>query len=140
VGVVRAVGCGLGIGCVTGIVFGLTACSNAVLGVPKGPHPAAGGVRPLPVDSRPPAPQVQVIPDRPNSTCRWLDGEWTWQRNAWAWVEGGWVQSSDACYYAESSLTWQGGAGSAGVLYFVPAQWYRQPSLELCAPPVRCGN
>lgn len=114
------------------------ACSNAVPLVPLGKHPVSGGVSPLPVDSRPPAPQVQVVSDRPHASCAWLDGEWVWQRNAWVWREGGWVQALPGCYYAPSTLTWQGGPGSSGVLYFIPGQWYHRETLERCSPAVAC--
>lgn len=118
----------------------LFACSNAVPQVAKGPHPQSGGVWPLPVDSRAPLPQVQVVPPRPNDSCYWLDGEWTWQRNTWTWREGSWVRFDSQCYYAQSTLTWQGGPGSEGVLYFTPAQWYHRSTQERCAPAVVCAR
>lgn len=114
------------------------ACSNVVPLVPQGKHPESGGVWPLPVDSRPPAPQVQVVSERPHSSCMWLDGEWVWQRNAWTWRDGGWVLAIPGCYYARSALTWQGGPGTSGVLYYTPGQWYRRATLERCSPPVAC--
>lgn len=116
------------------------ACTNAVPRVPKGLHPPSGGAFPLPVDSRPPLPQIQAITEQPSSSCSWFDGEWAWQRNTWIWREGGWVRVNDDCYYAESVLTWQGGSGSSGVLYFTPGQWYHRTSLERCAPPIECSR
>jgi hypothetical protein len=136
---VRALGLAASGWATLGWVFAANACSNAVPQVPKGSHPVSGGVWPLPVDSRPPAPQVQTVTPRPSSICSWLDGEWAWQRNSWTWLEGGWVQPSDECFYAPSLLTWQGGWGSGGVLYFTPSQWYNRASLERCSLPVACG-
>ncbi len=122
-----------------GPIVMLIACSNAVPQVAKGPHPPSGGVWPLAVDTRPPPPSVQVVAERPSSGCDWLDGEWVWQRNTWTWREGGWVRADEDCYYAQPMLTWQGGPGSSGVLYYTPSQWYRRVSFERCAAAVVCA-
>jgi hypothetical protein len=69
-------------------------------GVPTDP---AGANQTLVVQSTPPPPQVEVIPEAPGVEYAWTPGYWSWSGHGWIWIGGGWA------HRPHPGVVWVGG-------------------------------
>lgn len=78
----------------------------------------------------PPAALVEVVPDRPDGSSVWVDGNWVWRGRYYVWQRGGWVHAPSSSAYA----SWQVYLAPDGRLLFAPGTWYDAQHQPLDAP------
>jgi hypothetical protein len=91
-------------------------CGESLPRPPSGPQPPDVFAE---VPYPPPPGRVEMVPDRPNKTAVWIDGQWTWLGRRWFWEPGGWVEADPRTYFARWALERR----SDGRLYFAPSRW-----------------
>jgi hypothetical protein len=71
------------------------------------------------VDQPPPPARVELLPERPDKTAVWVDGEWIWRRGLWAWMPGRWVAPPVDARYSP----WEFVRGDSGRLWYAQGVW-----------------
>lgn len=104
------------------------ACSLALAACgPWLPLPKPGtheGEEPILVPSAPPAPQVEIVPERPvdSPSAVWVDGQWLFRGRRWEWEPGRWEVPPPGATYAaplvvylpDKRIAWHAGRWRAG--------------------------
>lgn len=117
----------------------LAGCSSALPVVPMGAHPPTLAPRQLTVGSEAPPVQISEISPQPRKECRWLDGHWENQNQAWRWVEGHWILSPRGCFYAPASTVWTPLSADRTELFYTPPAWYQKDGSARCqSAPLPC--
>jgi hypothetical protein len=111
-----------------GCVLATVACRASSLPDPESATHAANAFVEVPYP--PPAALVEVVPERPDSSAVWVDGNWAWRGRHYVWQRGGWVHAPKNAAYA----SWQAYLASDGRLLFAPGTWYDEQHRPLDAP------
>jgi hypothetical protein len=112
---------------VAGLALTLAACASSLPEADSATHPANAFVE---VPYPPPAGLVEIVPDRPDRSAVWLDGNWVWRGRHYVWQRGGWVHAPANGAYA----SWQAYVARDGRLLFAPGVWYDAQQHPLDAP------
>jgi hypothetical protein len=110
-----------------GLALAVAACGSSLPDPDDASHPANAFVE---VPYPPPAALVEVVPDRPDGSAVWVDGNWVWRGRHYVWQRGGWVHAPDKGAYAN----WQAYLARDGRLLFAPGTWYDAKQQPLDAP------
>lgn len=109
------------------VLLASVACSS---GLPRPPYAPQKTDALVPVPFPPPPARVEFVPDRPNSDCVWIDGEWEWTGRVWTWKRGRWVEPVPYTTFSP----WTTVRGSDGVLYLASGTWRDTKGNEVQAP------
>ena len=83
------------------------------------------------VSSPLPPGRVEAVPQRPNKSAVWIDGEWLWHRTRWAWLPGRWVETPSGASFSP----WVFVRGPEGRLWHAPGAWRDARGSAIDAPP-----
>jgi hypothetical protein len=108
---------GLGFGLSVAIAGAMLACGAARLPAPSYVGQPTEALQQ--VQFPPPPARVEFVPQAPNESAVWLDGEWTWQGRRWAWKQGRWVAPPANAKYSP----WTATRDKLGALYVAEGQW-----------------
>ena len=123
----------MGIGVV--VIAAIAACGAARLPAPTYVKQPTESLQE--VSYPPPPARVELVPDAPNGSAVWIDGEWTWQGKRWAWKPGRWIAPpADAAF-----SPWTSVRDKAGLLYVAEGKWRDKQGRELPDPkPLAVAN
>jgi YXWGXW repeat-containing protein len=109
-------------------IFGLgVACTRAALHPPYSAQPVDALVE---VAAPPPPARVESVPQRPDPTAVWIDGEWTWRRQKWAWIAGRWVDPP----FGSTFSPWTFVRSSDLRFWYAPGTWRDAKGATLTPP------
>lgn len=95
----------------------LLGCSSSLPAPSMTEHPLATYAE---VPYPPPAALAETVPDRPNDSVVWVDGEWIFHGEGYVWRRGGWVTPPPGSQFAP----WHTFYRSDGRLMMARGTWY----------------